>query len=99
MNVRFTPRALRRARIVTSWWRTHRTKAPDLFERELALAIQRLAADQNVGLVYSTTEGRVVRRLLLSKSEQHVYYAVDEDTQTVIVLNVWGARRGRAPRL
>jgi plasmid stabilization system protein ParE len=99
VKVHFTPRARRRALTVAAWWRQNRPGAPDLFERELEWAKQRLETEPQVGLVYETIRGRTVRRVLLPKSEQHVYYSVDDEGQTVTVLNVWGARRGRAPRL
>jgi hypothetical protein len=35
----------------------------------------------------------------LPKTEQHVYYALDEQAEVVMVLTIWGARRGRGPKL
>ena len=35
MNMRLAPRALADAKRLKRWWARHRTKAPDLFEREL----------------------------------------------------------------
>jgi hypothetical protein len=39
----------------------------------------------------------LVRRVLMKKTERHVYYGHLGDE--VIILAVWGARRGRGPRL
>jgi len=37
--------------------------------------------------------------LLLQTTQQHVYYTVHESADLIIVLTVWGARRGRGPKL
>ncbi len=39
----------------------------------------------------------VVRRVLMAKTNNHVYYAVHEGE--VVVLSVWGAPRRRGPKL
>jgi hypothetical protein len=44
-------------------------------------------------------EGEPVRRLLMPKTEQHVYYTVDDAADEVMIETVWGARRGRSPKL
>jgi hypothetical protein len=41
----------------------------------------------------------VIYRLLLPKTEQHLYYYIDDNTQEIVVLTVWGVRRGRGPKL
>ena len=38
-----------------------------------------------------------VRRALLPKTKNHVYYAIEGTA--VVVLSVWGTPRGRGPRL
>ncbi len=70
-----------------------------LFDEELHSAIETIQAQPSIGGVYRTVEGEVLRRVLLPKTAQHVYYAVDEANEIVIVYSVWGARRGRGPRL
>jgi hypothetical protein len=37
--------------------------------------------------------------VLLPKTGTHVYYSVDEDADLVTVLAVWGAPKGRGPKL
>ena len=96
--VRFSPRAQRRVRLVAAWWRKNRPSAPMLFDDELHDAIEALEAQPTIGSVYRTVEGEVMRRLLLPRSAQHVYYAADEASGILIVHAVWGARRGRGPR-
>ncbi len=61
--------------------------------------MRQLAETPDLGQVYETAQGKLIRRLLLRKTEQHVYYFVDDDTNTVVIQTIWGARRGRGPRL
>jgi hypothetical protein len=37
--------------------------------------------------------------VLLPKTRNHVYFEVDAERDLVIVLALWGAPRGRGPRL
>ena len=98
MKVRFSPRAQRRVKIISVWWRENRPAAPTLFDDELSEAIGRLKSLPKLGVEYETVEGALVRRILLPRSAQHVYYAVHDEIDTAVVYTVWGARRG-APRL
>ena len=98
MKVRFTPRARRRAKLVLAWWRANRPVAPTLFEDELTQAIETLCEQPHAGTVYDPVAAARVRRLLLPKSEQHVYYVVDEAAEVVVIHTIWGARRGRGPK-
>jgi plasmid stabilization system protein ParE len=98
VKVYFSPRALHRASIVMAWWRKNRDAA-DLFERELEQAKRALEDPLELGLVYETIRGKVIYRMLLGKSVQHIYYSVDEKAGIVIVHTIWGARRGRGPQL
>jgi len=41
----------------------------------------------------------MLRRILMPRTENHVYFMVDEMTQTVHVLAVWGVPKGRTPKL
>jgi hypothetical protein len=66
---------------------------------ELGDARQLLATQPELGPVYETVRGRVVRRVLPPKTERHLYYSVDADTKTVVVHVIWGARMGRGPSL
>ena len=99
MKVVFTPRARRRAIAAAKWWRANRLVAPELFDEELARAKRKLAEKPDIGQLYETFGEIVVRRLLLPKTEQHLYYSVDETADLVIVYTIWGARRGKAPEL
>jgi len=62
-------------------------------------AIEKLRNGKPIGAVYRALGGETVWRLLLPKSAQHVYYAIDETKGEVVIYTVWGARRGRGPKL
>ena len=99
MKVRFSPRARRRVKFVKRWWREYRPAAPDLFDDELAHAAELLAVTPRMGVIYRTEKGVVTYRLLLPKTEQHVCYYIDAADDEVVVVTVWGVRRGRGPKL
>ena len=99
MKVVLTARARRRAIVVATWWRANRPRVPELFAQELEQAKRNLASQPDMGRPYRTVAGDMVRRVLLPKTVQYVYYSVDEGTETVITHTLWGARRGRAPTL
>jgi plasmid stabilization system protein ParE len=98
MSLRFTPRALAEAKRMKAWWRRNRPAAPDAFERELNAALDRIVQAPRLGRLYEEGDlGVPVRRVLLPKTLNHVYYAMDGDD--VVVLSVWGALHDRGPKL
>ena len=98
MRVRVTKRAERRIEIVDRFWRNERLEAPDLLKEELAAAEARLAEEPHAG-VACVIRGRKYLRLLLPKTEQWLFYQVRAQRGLVIVHTIWGARRGRNPRI
>lgn len=48
---------------------------------------------------YSEIEGEPVRRILMPRTEQHVYYSIDDAADELVIETVWGARRRRAQKL
>ena len=87
MRLRLTRRALADAKRMKTWWRRHRTKSPDLFERELDEVLERVLATPTLGTPYESEGAEVgVRRLLMPKTQNHVYYAVT--AEEVLVLTV-----------
>jgi len=81
------------------WWRENRPAAPGLFAQELADARRLLTATPELGSPYVERGGVLIRRLLLRKSQNHVYYEVDRTAGVVMILAVWGAPRGEGPAL
>jgi hypothetical protein len=41
----------------------------------------------------------MLRRILMPRTENHVYFVVDETAEMVNVLAIWGAPKGRTPKL
>ena len=98
MTYRLAPRAVAEAKRKRTWWQRHRPKAPILFDEELTAALERIVATPEIGALYEQTAiAAPVRRVLMRKTQHHVYYSVQGDE--VLVLSVWGARQGRAPKL
>jgi plasmid stabilization system protein ParE len=78
--------------------RANRPNAPDLLVRELLHVIELLQDNPNLGALYDATHfDGPVRRVLMEKTERHLYYGCLGDE--VIILAVWGARRTRGPKL
>jgi hypothetical protein len=96
------PRALQRARIITTWWRKNRPGVQDMFEQEFEEMTSKLVSmspQSPIGTIHAVRRGKTLRRVLLPKTEQHIYYSIDEASETVTIRTIWGARRGRSPRL
>jgi hypothetical protein len=98
VKVKLTKRAEKRVEIVDRFWRTNRLEAPDLLKEELAAAEARLLEDPNAGIV-CLVRGKKYLRLLLPKTEQWLYYRVYPQRGLIVVQTIWGARRGRDPKL
>ena len=92
------PEALEQAEAIDDWWRSNRPSAPGLFADELASALATLAEAPLIGRrIEYGDEAVQLRRVLLRSTRFHVYYAFKDDT--VRVLAVWSAIRGRGPDL
>ena len=78
----------------------NRPSAPGLFALELTDAIAAITSQPDAGVAHATFGREIVRRVLLPTTEQHVYYTVDPIARVIIVhTTIWGARRGRRPKL
>jgi plasmid stabilization system protein ParE len=99
MKVVFSKRADRDVDRIDAWWRDNRPAAPDLFVHEITDAVSRLENPGAIlGIEKRSRRGTVLFRLLLERTEQHVYFRRDNPS-LITVLCVWGARRRRAPKL
>jgi plasmid stabilization system protein ParE len=92
-----TPRALAEAKRAKTWWQRNRPAAPGLFEEELRAALATLRTTPIMGAAYEANLGFPVRRMVLRRTAYHVYFGLCGDE--LVVLSVWGARRGRGPKL
>ncbi|MCA9707858.1 MAG: type II toxin-antitoxin system RelE/ParE family toxin [Myxococcales bacterium] len=100
VEVRVSPQAVEQVRAAQRWWAANREAAPSPLRDELAKGLQRLAELPEIGPPYPNDRVPGVRRLLLRKSQYHIYYVYDaRGPGLVVVLAIWSARRGREPRL
>jgi hypothetical protein len=82
----------------SAWWREHRD-AKMLLAQEFLAAIRHLRAAPETGSLYTCRRGRAIRRWLMPKTEYHVYYRFDREQDLLVIYSLWGARRGRGPKL
>jgi hypothetical protein len=99
VKIRFTPEARQRARAAAVWWRANRPATRYLFDQELAEIQEKVLATPTLGIVYTTVRGMEICRILMRKTGQHFYFSVDKDAGNILVHMIWGARRGRPPKL
>lgn len=97
MNVRFTPRAESETEAKRKWWRENRDKAPDLFDDELDEAVTKIRADATTGAVFASSYPSTVRRVLMPKTKNNVFFAIIDGE--IVILSIWGAPRCRGPKL
>ena len=81
--------------VIDAWWQKNRSSAPDLFLEELSAAFDALRSVPLSGHVVRIRGIAGIRRILLRSTRHHVYYQVS--AETVTVLAVWSAVRGRGP--
>jgi plasmid stabilization system protein ParE len=84
---------------IDAWWREKRLDAPRLFAEELASVCLEIQRKPLILKPYTERRGMVIRRWLLRRTEQHVYFVADVENDLITVLRVWGARRSRGPKL
>ena len=96
MKLRLTPRALREAKRLKTWWVNNRDEE-HLFDEEFAATLSKLVKAPTIGTSYRSRSEVNVRRVLMKTTENHVYFTVHGDV--VVILSVWGAPRKRGPKL
>src|SRR6266568_1934884 len=72
-----------------TWWRERRPAARGLFAQELADVLTLVTRTPGVGTTYRTSSGKTLRRVLMPKTKNHVYFEVDLARDQVIVHAVW----------
>lgn len=92
-----SPRGLDSLRRLDSWWRENRPDQPDLLRSEFQGAVAKLSSFPRAGRRYSFYSTGEVRRVLMPKTQNHVYYVIEGAEVQVIV--VWGAIKGKGPSL
>jgi hypothetical protein len=99
VKVRATGRAKREIARAALWWSKNRPEAPLLFLDELAAAEHHLCTAPISGQIYGYRKNRLIRRWLLENTQYLVYFSVNRKAQVIMLHSVWGARRGRGPKL
>ena len=99
MKFEVSKRARRQIDKTQTWWAENRPAARGLLLDELAAAEQQLRSAPELGIVYAEHKSGKVRRVLLPKTHHHLYYRYRPDRDELIVLALWGAPRGRGPKL
>lgn len=95
-RIRFTTTALQHVRREKSWWVKNRTHT-EIFVTEFEDTLRVLARLPGSGTPYSQAGVAGLRRIYLRKVSCHIYYTFNEDD--VVVRALWGAFRGRGPRM
>jgi hypothetical protein len=99
VKLEISKRARRHIERRQAWWSENRPAARSIFLDELTAAERQLRLAPELGSIYVERNERTVRRVLLPKSGTHVYYSLDANRKLVTILAVWGAQKGRTPRL
>jgi plasmid stabilization system protein ParE len=99
VKVRITRRAQTHVERRRAWWAENRPAAPGLFDDELGGVLRLISEMPEAGVLWPTATNPRLRRVLMSETHHHVYFFVDEARSTVVILALWGAARGRAPKL
>jgi plasmid stabilization system protein ParE len=99
VKTRLTTPARRQAERIDLWWRENRPDVADLFAHELDAARRLIETSPEMGAPYTERHGTLVRRVRMPKTRNHVYYEVDDENGVAMILAVWGAPRGRGPKL
>lgn len=77
----------------------HRLDAPKLFDEEFQGALVLIRETPGAGARWPTAKHPGLRRVQMPRTGNHLYYYLDEQRMTVVVLAVWGAPRGSGPKL
>ncbi|HZF56274.1 MAG TPA: type II toxin-antitoxin system RelE/ParE family toxin [Polyangiaceae bacterium] len=80
------------------WCRENRSD-PDLIEREVSSAISLLLHHPEAGALFLRARRRGIRRLLLRKTQHHIYYRFEAERRTLRILAFWHTAREHSPGL
>jgi plasmid stabilization system protein ParE len=97
LAVVFQRRATREIEAIDRWWRENRSAAPDLFLHELEKMLAIVALVPTIGAPAKSERMKSIRRVLLRRTQHHVYYRVRGNA--LEVLAVWHTARRSGPPL
>lgn len=99
VKLKFAQRALNEIERGKREWLARRDKNPELFESELAEALENIKAVPALGSPTDiVSRGQLVRRVEMRKTKYQVYYRLHTD-ELVYIVSVWGGQRGTKPKL
>ena len=96
-RVELSPRAKAELQAIATWWRENRSD-PEPFDREVAMAVMLLGEHPEAGAPFLRARRPGVRRMLLRRSQQYVYYEFDRSAEIVHVLAIRHTARRLPPR-
>ena len=99
MKLELAEPARRQAEEIEEWWAENRPAAPALFAQEFRDTLEFIRGNPGVVTLWPTARRPDLRRVLMPRTRHHLYFRADMTMQVVQVLAVWGAPRGRGPRL
>lgn len=86
-------------REIVEWWSANRPAAPTLVLDEFERCVALLASTPDAGPRFHRTRVPGVRRLVMRRTNNLVYYVHDASNEIVYVIAVWGGPRGSEPAL
>jgi plasmid stabilization system protein ParE len=99
VKLRLGKRLLQQVEHKDAWWAKNRLAAPELFARELRDTLEHIRTQPGSGVGWPTARRPTLRRILMPRTQNHIFFLVNEKDQTVDVLAIWGAPRDRMPPL
>jgi hypothetical protein len=99
VKLRIGKRAQGQAERIDKWWSERRPEAPTLFSDELELVFKNICERSDAGVSWPTARRPKLRRILMPRTENHVYFEIDDDGETTYVVAIWGGSRGTMPKL
>jgi hypothetical protein len=90
--------ALRQFEAKEAWWRENRERQ-DLFAEEFEQTLRHIAEFPTHGQRYRVARGKMILRVQMKKTCDHVYYWYDAPSEQVEIHAIWGGARGRGPNL
>lgn len=97
LPIEISDRAAGHIRRLESWWRIHRTKAPNAVRQELERAFRLISLQPRIGPRALDVDLPDVRRIHMSRVWHYLYYRVLTAPERIEVLAVWSENREEGP--
>ncbi len=98
-EVRISEKAAAQVEYLDGWWARNRLLAPALFAREFAGAVALLGIAPGAGARFRRSALPGVRRIVLKKTRNLVFYIYSREIDVVHIIAVWGGPKGTDPPL